>query len=262
MSSLVGRRVMLTRPASQAQGMAANLAALQAVPILLPVIEIAPLADTSELDNALFALAAYDWLILTSVNGVGAVWDRLAELKVPGLPPALKVAAIGPKTAHGLEQRGIQPDFVPSEYVAEAIYPGLGNVNGKQILLARADIARPALLRLIEQGGGRAVDIAAYRTLPAQADPTGLAELRRGVDVIAFTSPSTVHNFVRLCNGEQLRFPDLPGKPVFAVIGPITAQALADYGVKPDLVAVEYTAEGLVAALLNYFESQPLRNSL
>src|SRR5512138_2516372 len=117
---------------------------------------------------------------------------------------SVKFAAIGPKTASALKERGITAHFVPEEYVAEAILPGLGDLRGKRDLLPRAEIARKALPEAIDAPGGTPHEIAVYQTLPADADPDGLAALRSGVDVITLTSPSTVQGFLTIAGQNGL----------------------------------------------------------
>jgi uroporphyrinogen-III synthase len=249
---LAGKRVLITRPRGQADSFAAGLHAAGAEPVLFPTIRIAPLGDSPALDGALRDLADYDWLVLTSFNGVTQTWKRLANLGVPGLPPGLRVAAIGPKTAAALQQHGVQPDFVPAEYVAEAILPGLGDLHGRRVLLLRADRARPALAQAIQAAGGLPDEIPIYQTLLAEADPAGLAALRQGVDVVTFTSASTVDNFVQLITAAGLDACALPGRPILACIGPITQAAAHQHGLTVAVVATQYTTEGLIAALQAY----------
>jgi uroporphyrinogen-III synthase len=250
MSALTGKRILVTRPRAQAANLCDKLAALGAEPIPFPTIEVAPMDDYAALDEAIANLERYHWLIFTSVNGVAAFWNRLdlAGLQDPrGL--IAKIAAIGPATARALAERGVRAVFIPEEYVAEAIVDGIGDVAGQWILLPRADIAREALAVELGQRGAIVHEIAAYRTLPAAPDPRGLGELRRGVDAITFTSSSTVRNFVALVG----QFAKLPNRPAIACIGPITAQTARDVGLTVDLVADEYTSDGLVSALANYF---------
>ena len=249
---LENKRILITRPQPQAADFARQLQALGAVPILFPVIEISPNQDTSAIDQALQQLDQYAWLVLTSVNGVQVVWDRLADLQIEGLPDRLKVAAIGPKTAAALQTVGVVPDFVPDEYVAEAILPGLGELQGLRVLLLRADLARAALPQAIQQAGGVAHEIAVYNTLPAQPDPLELRSLQLGVDVVTFTSSSTVRNFVNLACQAGLDPQALPGDPLIACIGPITAETAREHGLQVDLVASEYTTQGLIQALLDF----------
>ena len=250
--SLRGKRILVTRPRAQAADLCEKLAALGAEPILFPTIEIAPTDDYAALDNAIRALSQYHWIIFTSVNGVAAFWNRLdlAGLKDPsGLG---KVAAIGPATASALEKHGVRAQFIPDEYVAEALLEGIGDVDGQWILLPRADTAREALAVELGKRGAIVHEIAAYRTLPAIPDPVGLCELRRGVDAITFTSSSTVRNFVALTQ--------YPSHPFYAerltkiaCIGPITAHTAHEVGLPADIVATEYTTDGLIAALAHHF---------
>ncbi len=249
-------KILITRPRAQADSLAAGLTAAGWEPIFFPVIEIRPSEDAAELDQALQSLSTYDWVIFTSVNAVEVVFSRMSRLIQTGTAggnlPVLsgrKVAAIGPKTAKALEGHGVKPDFVPEEYVAEAILPGLGDLRGKRVLLPRAEIARKALPQAIRAAGGLAHEIAVYRTLPARADPRGLAALRDGVDVVTLTSPSIVHNFIEIVHSSGLEPEHLPGNPVFACIGPITREAAAQAGLPRLVVAEEYTAEGLIQVI-------------
>lgn len=248
MSALAGKRILVTRPRAQAAGLCERLAALGADPILFPTIEIGPAADDGPLDSALRQLAHYHWLIVTSVNGVQAVWRRLAALGRAGqpLPGQLRVAAIGPATAAALEQHGVRPALIPDEYVAEAILAQIGEVAGLQILLPRADLARELLAEALARRGAVVHEITAYRTVPAAPDPAGLAALRRGVDAVTFTSSSTVRNFVALA-GRDL------GAARVACIGPVTAETARELGLPVHVIAREYTTAGLAAALVDYF---------
>jgi len=252
MSNLRGKRIVITRPQRQAGELAFELGILGAVPIYFPVIEISPITDTTNLESALLNLETYDWLVFTSVNGVRAVWDRFAALNITPLYDSFRIAAIGPKTAAALEIRGAQIDFMPEEYVAEAILPGLGALNGKKVLLARADIARPALAEGIKAAGGRVDDIPVYCTLPVQPDPANLNAIRSGVDVVLFTSSSTVRNFVEIINASDLDIHHLPGSPIFACIGPVTAKTVMEYDLSADVIAQSYTTEGLIEAIQSY----------
>jgi uroporphyrinogen III methyltransferase/synthase len=224
-------------------------------PVFFPVIEIRPFEENVALDRAIAKLGCYDWVVFTSVNGVDAFFERLPSPPSPlpgrerGAEGGVRVAAIGPKTAHSLVSRGVTPDFVPDEYVAEAILPGLGDLCGRWVLLPRAEIARKALPEAISAAGGVAHEIAVYQTVPAEPDPAGLAALESGVGAITFTSPSTVENFVELVRRAGLDPLQLPGNPKIACIGPITQKAAEEAGFVDIFVANEYTTEGLVELL-------------
>jgi uroporphyrinogen-III synthase len=248
-AELSGQRIVITRPRHQAQAFGAELERLGAEVVYLPVIEIGPPEDMDALDAALERLAEYDWVIFTSVNGVRTSLDRIKALGDINWPAGLKVAAIGPKTAAALQAGGIGVDFTPDEYIAEAIPPGLGAMAAKKFLLLRADLARPVLAELIETAGGLVDEVTAYRTLPARPDPQAWEALQKGIDVLTFTSSSTVRNFRSLLEQSGFDPAHLPGKPKIACIGPITAGTARELGLAVDLVAVTYTIEGLVTAL-------------
>lgn len=236
--------VLVTRPRAQSAGFGKALQAAGFEPIYFPVIHIRPIDENPGLDRALQNLDRYDWIVFTSINAVEILFKRIA----PGSVAAanLKVAAIGPKTAAALQARGVNPDFVPDEYVAESILPGMGDLRGKWVLLPRAEIARKALPRAIAEAGGTPHEIAVYQTLPEVPDTQGLAALRAGVDVITLTSPSTVSNFIAILRRNGLDPFQLPGNPLFACIGPITERAARAAGLVNLVTAGNYTSDGLI----------------
>jgi uroporphyrinogen-III synthase len=259
-------KVLITRPRNQADSFANALAKAGFEPVFFPVIEICPFEENVALDRAITKLNCYDWIVFTSVNGVDAFFNVIASRRRSNLlvdegiaSVALfprndtnpKVAAIGPKTAQSLEARGVTPDFVPDEYVAEAILPGLGDLRGRWVLLPRAEIARKALPEAIVEAGGIAHEIAVYQTLPAEPDPDGLAALKSGVNAVTFTSPSTVENFIEIVSSVGLDPLSLPGNPKITCIGPITQKAAEEAGFVDVIVAEEYTSEGIVKLLRN-----------
>ncbi len=257
---LAGKRIVITRPMAQAAALADKLAALGAEPIFFPTIQIAPADDYAPLDAALRQLDQYQWIVFTSANAVAIFWERLRRhlpARVPAaaggftglVPAALQFAAVGPATARALEKHGALAKIVPDEYVAEALAAGLGDVAGQRFLLPHAELARDALADALRRGGATVDEIAIYRTLPAAPDPRGLAELKRGVDAITFTSASAACNFALVIAGETLL-----GRPaIIACIGPVTAAAAKQAGWPARVVAAEYTLDGLVAALAEHF---------
>lgn len=248
------KRILITRPRAQANEFAEALRKAGFQPIYFPVIEIQPIDNNIALERAVAKLECYDWLVFTSVNAVDIVFDVIAKSGLTQGRLPVKVAAIGPKTAEALQARGEPSDFVPEEYVAEAILPGLGDLRGKWVLLPRAEIARKVLPEAICEAGGIAHEIAVYKTLPAEPGAAGLAALRSGVDVITLTSPSTVQNFIAIARQNELDPLHLPGNPLFACIGPITEQAAREAGLVNVVTAKEYTTEGLVD-LINHVEA-------
>lgn len=251
-------KVLITRPRSQSDAFAAALEAAGFEPAFLPVIEIRPVEDLRELEAAIRKIDSYDWIVFSSANAVELFCAHAPEWAASrgGKP---RVAAIGPKTAEALHNCGAEADFVPQEYVAEAIIPGLGNLEGKRFLLPRAEIAREVLPVAIRNAGGIAHEIIVYRTLPVEPDPAGLAALRSGVHFVTLTSPSTVENFVGLVRRYALDPLSLPGEPRFVCIGPVTEEAAQAKGLRPLIVAGDHTTDGMIAALEKYVESLEVR---
>ncbi|MBI5943312.1 MAG: uroporphyrinogen-III synthase [Chloroflexi bacterium] len=258
-------RILISRPRAQADDFADKLRSAGFEPILFPVIEICPIENNTELENAIRNIEKYAWVAFTSVNAVNVVFNVIAseakqsprvlgrllrtEERRPRNDSATKVAAIGPKTADALRKHGLEPDFIPDEYIGEALMSGLGNVQGKWFLLPRAEIARAELPEAISKAGGIAHEIIVYRTLPASIDMDGLTALKSGVDVITFTSASTVENFFAICTQNGLDPLSLPNNPLVACIGPITEQAAREAGFQNLIVAKEYTTDGLLETI-------------
>ncbi len=240
------KRVLITRPRAQADPFASALRAAGFEPVYLPVIEIRPAEDNRQLDRALSQLSHYEWVIFTSANGVQVVFDRPYFASGVNRSAYPYYAAVGPKTAEALRQRGVSPDLVPDEYIPEAILPGLGEVSGKWILLPRAEMAREILPKAIAAAGGIAHEITVYKTIPARPDPEGIAALQSGVDVITLTSPSAVQNLAAIVRQSGLDLLNLPGAPCIACIGPITEKAASEAGFANLAVAPQYTTDGLV----------------
>ena len=253
---LSGKRVLVTRTRAQAGTLSELLTAAGAHAIEVPTIEVRPLEDYRELDGTLAAMADYDWVVFASTNAVEAVWDRMVELgKDARAFHGTSVAAVGPRTDAALRERGIVPDFVPERFVSEEIVDGLGRMGmtGKTVLLPRSDIGREALPAGLARLGADVIQVAAYRNVA----PDGLAErldrvLDDGVDVATFTSSSTVRNLTAMLKGGAARLENT----MIACIGPITAAAARDVGLTVGIEASEYTIEGLVAAVADYYASE------
>ena len=250
---LFGQRILVTRTRQQASALSTRLRALGAEAIELPTIHIAPPGDWAPLDRAIAGLGNYDWIVFTSVNGVSAFWERLdrAGLDARALH-VVRVAAIGPATAAGLQARGLRADYVPGEYVAEAVAAGLGDVRGLRVLLPRADIARPALAGLLRGGGAEVDEVTAYCTLQPESGAGELRDLLAGVTVATFTSSSTVRNLAAMARVAGLDLPRALARATIACIGPITAGTARDLGLSVHIVAEEYTIDGLVEALIRH----------
>lgn len=238
-----GRRIVLT--GSRPGAYAARLRASGAIPIAIPMIEIRPIAS-AELDEALRELERFDWVAVTSPNGVRSVFDRLDELDVTP-PPSLRWAAVGPATRSALETRGVAVDVTPRAGVGVAIAEALGDLSGARVLLPRSAAASDELPRALATRGARVRAIDAYETVEGpETSRASLGEaLERGVDAVVFTSGSTVRGWARLTGSPA---ESLAGAVVTA-IGPVTADVSRDLGLAPVTVAEERTPDGVVRAL-------------
>jgi uroporphyrinogen III methyltransferase/synthase len=252
---LFGRRIVVTRPRAQASNFIELLEQQGAEVILCPTIETVPLASYERLDTALDEIASYTWLIFTSVNGVKFFFARLRERKQDiRTLGAVRIAAIGPETARAIEQFHLHVDAMPGEYRAEAVIPTLGNIRGRRILLPRAAEARAILPQELQARGARIDEIAVYRTIrPHETRAETLQALftQGKIDLVTFTSSSTVRNFVSLFSTENIR--TLLGAARVGCIGPITADTARDYGLEVAVQPSSYTVPAFAEAIVAYF---------
>ena len=252
---LSGWRILTTRASKQSGGLADPLREMGAEVIEIPTIEIKPPISYKALDAALKNIAKYDWLILTSVNGVEALFARLKKLRLtPSKLAHLQVAAIGPATQREIEAHGLKVTVTPERYIAESVVEALkGRTKGKRVLLVRAKIARDVLPVELRKNGAK-VDLAeAYETHVPKAAKAKLNRLFANdssrPDVVTFTSSSTATNFLSLLEKDHwhsLR------EIWLASIGPVTSDTLRQAGFKPNIEAVEYTMEGLALAIAKH----------
>jgi uroporphyrinogen III methyltransferase/synthase len=250
---LFGKRVLITRTRRQASTLARLLADEGAVPVELPSIEIEPIEDAERVDATIASLKTYAWVVFTSANAVELFFEHLAERGLDSRAfGAARVAAIGPATARALLERGIRADVVPAEYVAEAVVEAMrGAISpGDRVLLPRAESARAELISGLESLGASVDEVPIYRAaVPSEASPEVLRQLRDGaIDIVTFTSSSTVRNLIAML-GDAAPLQ----RATIACIGPITAKTADEHGLRVDVMASEYTVEGLVAALVEHF---------
>ncbi|HEY4902139.1 MAG TPA: uroporphyrinogen-III synthase [Candidatus Sulfotelmatobacter sp.] len=277
---LSGICVLVGRARHQASVLSAQLRKRGAEVIEIPFIEIRKPKSFKALDTALKNLASYDWLILTSVNGVEAMWDRIKKLKLDQgkvreghdisradkrknlnkalAPEGLHIAAIGPATQKVLEQRGYKVDVVPKEYVAESVVRSLRRrVKGKRVLLVRAKVARDVIPRELRKAGAQVDVVEAYETVVPESSRRRLQAVlknpRRRPQVVTFTSSSTAKNFVALLGKYRPEFDDVK----FASIGPVTSTTLREVGLRADIEAKEYTIPGLIEAIAETYSLIP-----
>ncbi|MCH7735988.1 MAG: uroporphyrinogen-III C-methyltransferase [Chloroflexi bacterium] len=255
---LSGKRVLVTRSRSQASRLCSLLEQAGANAVELPTIQIGPLEDFSDLDATLDKLTEYVWVIFASANAVESVFERLElQGKDARALAGRIVGAIGPATAQALARRGITADFVPSRPVSETVLKELSGREWKgiSVLLPAADIGRDELEKGLTVMGANVNRLAAYRNVPVE----GVSDLAKkafldGVDVVTFTSSSTVRNLVDMLDGDRTAL----DASFIACIGPVTAATARELGLRVDLEAPEHTVEGLVDALTEHFASGEL----
>jgi len=261
--ALAGRRIAVTRAHSQSEALVRPLEDLGAAVVEIPTIEVRNPDSWADLDDALRRLSEFDFLLLTSVNGVEKLLERLTAAALgPGALSGLEVGAIGPATADALRSAGIDVDFVPKSYRAEGLLEALEgrDIRGKRFLIPRAKVARDVVPRVLAERGAHVEVVEAYRTEVPDMDRNKLrAALSPAPDLVTFTSSSTAVNFARLLeqDGERALIP--PGDVRAASIGPITSETARSLGFQVILEAAEYTIPGLVAAIREYFVGMPVR---
>lgn len=256
---LAGRRIVVTRARKQAGSLAQRIEALGGEVIEFPTIETLAPASFAALDNAVRQIESYGWIFFTSVNGVKFFLDRLplAGKSAANLANA-KVVAVGSETAKRLADAGVAVTLIPSSFSAEGILATLNSAElaGQRVLLPRAAHARDLLPDTLRQWGALVEVVEAYRTVAPAFDATAI--LRRfasgEVDMVTFTSSSTVSNFVQLCGGGSLAA--IVGNARLASIGPITAQTIAELGGQVTVMAQQSTIDGLISALVEYFSGK------
>ena len=254
---LFGKRVLVTRSRTQASRMCELLEDAGAVAVELPAIAIVPPDDFAPLDDAVNRLASFGWVIFASVNAVDSVFERL---DAQGLDArafgAARVGAIGPATAAALERRGIRPDFTPSRSVSSAALEELAayDWSGVSVLMPAADIGRDELAEGLSRLGASVQRVTAYRTItPPDAAQRARGAFADGIDIVTFTSSSTVRNLLALLEKDGGSGKDDLSRSLIACIGPVTAGTARELGLRVDIEAEEHTVEGLASALSQRF---------
>jgi len=249
---LFGKTIVVTRARAQASQMVRMLEELGARVLEVPAITIKPLT-VPNLKEAIEGIKEYAWLTFTSVNGIKVFLSQvfelgfdLRDLKGP------QICAIGPATAAEARSRGMRVSAIPSEYRAEAVADILCREArpGDRVLLPRARGAREILPELLEAQGIRVDELEVYEAVPERAVSKAHWELLENglVDIITFTSSSTVKNLVSILGPDLVA--ELREQVRVACIGPITAQTAQEAGFRVDIVAKEFTIDGLVQAII------------
>ena len=244
---LAGWRVLVPRGGPWGDSVAADLRAHGAQPVIAPMINFAPAADSNTVTRALERLAAgeYDWITATSATTVDVLQSYRAVI-----PAATRVAAVGETTAAALSAAGYRVDVVPSE---ENSAKGLlaewreatGGAEGLRVLTLRSEIAKPTLTNGLTEMGHIVDAVVAYRTVGVPVDEKIVAEVRSGaVNAILVTSGSVAEQVAA-------QLGPIPESTLIAAIGPQTASDARNYGLEVNLIAAERSADSLIEALVH-----------
>lgn len=260
---LFGKRILITRAREQAAELVEPLEALGAETIEAPMLRVVPPEDYAALDAACADPGQFHWIVFTSANAVEAFVSRLfaTPLDMRALK-GVKLCAVGPATSERLARHGLKVDLVPAEYRAEALAQAMSgerDLHGVKVFLPRADIGREVVAAELRRHGADVTEAIAYRTVPADPEREGEPDiyrmlLDRRIDVVTFTSASAVRNFVRTLGAEPAA--DLLGATTVASIGPVTAEAAAQFKIQTSIMPAHYTIPALVDAIVAHFERQ------
>ena len=250
---LHGRRVLITRARHQVEGFRRELVDMGAAVVEIPTLEVRPMPTDERVRKAIAGLGRTALVIFASANAVAIFYKMLVETGADSRALHVsKLCAIGQETAEMLEKHGLRPELVTSEYTAEGLAKALEGweMEGIRVLVPRAEVARDALPSLLAMRGAAVEILPVYQSVcPAEAGPALLRLFAaEGVDVVTFTSSSTVANFVRAFPEDRL--PAVLGDAEIACMGPVTADTARKLGLRVDIVARDYTTHGLVQAIV------------
>ena len=259
---LAGKRLVVTRALEQAGELVRALEHLGGEVFLVPAVAFEPPEDSSPLDRGLQELSRFDWVLFTSQNAVRFASIRLKQL---GLPPVTRrIAAVGPATAATARHEGFHVDYGATNHTAHSLADELRDqVANQSVFLPRSDRSDPAIARALSEAGARVTEVIAYRTTAPEPPPEPILSRLRNADfdVAIFSSPSAFHNFDGFLGTGRLAA--LAGRTLFAAIGPTTAKAMHEAGVRVHIEAEEATSVGLADAIIRYFHdhSAPSRHA-
>lgn len=255
--SLFGKKMLILRAREQLEEFSLLLKQRGAEVTEFPTIEIKPPEDFKGLDESLEEIGDFDWMIFTSVNGVEAFFNRMRDTgrDIRSLRK-LKFCAIGPKTAESIATYMINPDFIPSNFTTDNIIEGLKKfrLKGKKMLIPRADNVGDKLIKRLKEQGAEVVEVAAYRVCLPDYPKEYIEKVfkGKGLDLIAFTSSSTVRNLIQILKDCDLK--SVFGKAKIASIGPVTENTAKEFGIVTDIKSNEYTIHGMVNAIEENFK--------
>jgi uroporphyrinogen-III synthase len=255
--SMLGKRILVTRGEGQAEEFAALIRMRGGIPVLFPTVRLFPPDDPGPLDGALARLPSFDWILFASANAAIYFCARAAEKGICGPPPGVRVASVGPGTSRELRRLGFPADLTAERHTAEGLAEALRRqgIAGKRFLLPRAREGRESLPAEIARQGGSVETVVVYRNgLPERDERAARDIVENPPDVCTFASPSSFRNFFLLL-GEAPAAKVLSVSRI-AVIGEVTARAVAERNFEVDIMPEKYTLDGMVEAIAARLASQ------
>jgi len=199
---LHGLTIVVTRPRDQAAQLARRIEQAGGKVILFPLLDIAAVRDTRELQEQISRLDQFDLAIFISPNavryGIEAIRNVGAQfiarstrsnraincaptissaLKEGDLPPTLKIAAVGQGSAKALRESGIANVIAPAEqFDSEGLLamPELQNVTGWRVVIFRGDGGRELLGDTLQARGAAVEYATCYQRSKPQHDTGAL----------------------------------------------------------------------------------------
>lgn len=253
---LTGKRILVTRGEEQAEELASLIREKGGIPVLFPTVRLVPADDPGPLDSALARLPSFDWILFASANAARFFCGRAAQKGIAGPPEGVRVASVGPGTSRELARLGFPADLTAERHTAEGLAEALGRrgIAGQRFLLPRAREGRETLPEEIARRGGTVEEVAVYRNgLPTRDEETAREIMAGPPDVCTFASPSAFRNFFLLM-GEGAAA-EVLSRSRIAVIGEVTARAVAEKKFAVDIMPETYTLVGMVEAIASHLSS-------
>jgi uroporphyrinogen-III synthase len=244
--SLDGRTIVVASSEGRVASLVEAIEAQGGFAIPFPTVRLIPPPDSGPFEQALRKWASYDWVIFTSSAAVDAVSRAAARIGLDLRRLQGKIAVVGPATKAAVEAAGLPVDTMPAEFLTDSIASALGDVCGRSVFLPRSRIARKGLAEDLRGRGATVVEADAYDAASSTPDLSSLRTHAR-IDFVVFTSASTVRQFVSIVPTDVLE--RVRAESRVACIGPVTAEAASESGLRASVVASEHTIPGLVRAL-------------
>ena len=246
------KKILVTRAKAQASALSLQIEKNNGIPVLMPLINCVEKSDKMEIVDTINTIGTYDWLVFTSKNGIDFFMKEACRtIDVAKLQDVCKIAVVGKKTEDALGEYGLCADALPEQFVAESLLEKLLEVvtPGERVLIPKGNLAREVIAKGLRANGVEVTELEVYDTVIDESSRYQLyAALRDGeIDVVTFTSSSTVNNFVQLLQGTN--WESYCERVIFVSIGPITSETMAKHGVRVDVEAKEFTLQGMLYSL-------------